>query len=173
MCQFYQGQYQPAIDNFERSLLNHPSTNPLVSITSVRIRFAEKTIRVLSNMASRRYNLREIKNMPIQIDGGTRPILSKSNTNLALPHLEYYDSQTSQHATGRFLSTGVHAVRNEKYPAIRAISKITGIQSDLGQNASFYLADCYLKTGIRICTFQFLRNFATRLWSGHAGGCTI
>lgn len=148
MCQFYQGQYQPAIANFEIAAQS-PIYKSLVPYYVCQIRFAEKDYpgviqygeQALQSPGNQKYAA-EIHQMVGQA------YFEQKQYNLALPHLEYYDSKRRSMRPEDFYQLGYTQYVNEKYPAaIESFKNITGIQSDLGQNASFYLADCYLKTG--------------------------
>ncbi len=68
----------------------------------------------------------------------------------ALPYLEYYAERTNRLREEEFYQLGFTQYQNGKYePAQEAFKEISGLNSQLGQSANYYLADTYLRQGDR------------------------
>lgn len=66
----------------------------------------------------------------------------------ALPHLEYYDEHSGKMRAEDFYQLGYTQYITKNYKAAqKTFLEITNLKNKLGQNANFYLADCYLKNG--------------------------
>ena len=64
----------------------------------------------------------------------------------ALPHLEYYESKKRKLRVEDFYQLAYTQYLNDKFAEARGnFEEVSGDKSELGQNASYYLADCYLK----------------------------
>ena len=66
----------------------------------------------------------------------------------ALEHLTYYAENTGQLRQEEFYQLGYAQYQTGSYNgAIRSFQELDGINTELGQHAMFFLADCYLKLG--------------------------
>ncbi len=64
----------------------------------------------------------------------------------ALPHLEYYERHSGKMRAEDFYQLGYTQYISGKYEAAKNnFLEISNQETELGQNANFYLADCYLK----------------------------
>ncbi|MCB0686712.1 MAG: tetratricopeptide repeat protein, partial [Saprospiraceae bacterium] len=72
----------------------------------------------------------------------------KGDYEKALPYLEYYESNSRRLREEDFYQLGFVQYQNKKFKeAIESFKQLDKTDSELGQSAMYYLADCYLKTG--------------------------
>ena len=148
MCQFFMEQYDPAIANFEIAAQSGVYKS-VVPYYVCQIRFAQMDYPGVIQYGEQALQLAGNQKYAAEIHQMVgQAYFEQKQFEKALPHLEYYDSKRRSMRSEDFYQLGYTQYVNGKYDAaIESFKNITGIQSDLGQNASFYLADCYLKTG--------------------------
>lgn len=72
----------------------------------------------------------------------------KGDYEKALPYLEHYESNSRKLRVEDFYQLGFVQYQNQKYTdAIENFKQLDKTNTELGQSAMYYLADCYLKTG--------------------------
>lgn len=68
--------------------------------------------------------------------------------NKALIHLETFEKNTEKLTESDFYHLGFLYHQAGKYKdAIRCMSELTSLKTEIGQNANYYIADCYMNTG--------------------------
>jgi len=76
---------------------------------------------------------------------------NEKNYEKALPHLEHYEANTQTLTVEEFFQIAFTQYQVKKYEAaIKNFREIYQLESQLGQQANYYLADCLLKTGDKV-----------------------
>ncbi|MBK9257615.1 MAG: tetratricopeptide repeat protein [Saprospiraceae bacterium] len=76
---------------------------------------------------------------------------NEKNYAKALPHLEFYEANTPSLTVEEFFQLAFTQYQMKKYnEAIQNFQEIYQLETHLGQQANYYLADCLLKTGDKV-----------------------
>ncbi len=147
MCQFFRGKYEEAISSFNR-VSNSEAYKAQTPYYISQIYFAQKKYKELVdytgnflNQNPRGKNIDEIHLLRGQA------LFELKDYQAALMHLEHYESKNSRMRKEDFYQLGYTQYVTGHYDrAIKSLSEISYENSAMGQNASFYSADSYLKT---------------------------
>ncbi len=147
MVNFFQGDYENSVDQFFK-LKNDKLYSSFIPYYIAQIYFARKEYDKVID-----YVPQQLKNADLNSIKEIRHILGqayfiKNDYVQALPHLEYYESNSKKMRKEDFYqlaftqySLGLFAKAAENF------KELSKLDSKLGQVSNHYLADCYLKTG--------------------------
>ena len=147
LCYFYDGDYDQAIDVF-RVVERSDQYQSFIPYYLSQIYFAERRYNDLIRYAEPKLESRRLKkrNEIRQLIG--QAYFEQQNYEKALPHLEFYAERSKKLREEEFYQLGFTQYKNQKYKeAIKSFQELATVDSRLGQNAMFYLADCYLRLG--------------------------
>ena len=160
MTCFFDGSYDEAIKSFEK-VSSFKKYKPLIPYYVAQIYFAQgkydKLIQTVepSLKESETNNLRELNQLVGQ------SYFEKENYKKAQPLLEKYAEGSSQMREEEFYQLGFTQYKNADYKkAIKNFQEISSLDNNIGQNASYYLADCFLKVNNRPSARLALANAA-------------
>ncbi len=160
MTCFFDGSYDEAIKSFDK-VSSFKKYKPLVPYYIAQIYFAQgKYDQLIAAVEpklkdSETTNLRELNQLVGQA------YFEKENYKKAQPLLEKYAEGTAQMREEEFYQLGFTQYKNEDYKkAIKNFQEISGLDSNIGQNASYYLADCFLKVNNKPSARLALANAA-------------
>ena len=147
MCQYFLEKYDAAIASFDK-VSNSAKYKKQIPYYISQINFAQgKYDEVIE------YGENILKSDRINKEAEIHQLVGQSYFEKemyeeALPHLEYYESKNRRLRKEEFYQLAYTQYLTKNYqsalPNFKAVSKDN---SKLGQNASFYLGDCYLKAG--------------------------
>ena len=149
LCYFYDGDYNQAISIF-RTVERSEQYQPFIPYYLAQIYFAERRYGDLIAYAEPKLESRKLKkrNEIRQLIG--QAYFEQGDYKKALPHLEFYAERSRKLREEEFYQLGFAQYKNGKYKAaIGSFQELATVDSRLGQNAMFYLADCYLRLGQR------------------------
>ncbi len=149
LCYFYDGEYEQADDIFE-VVERSEQYQPFIPFYRAQIYFAERRYNDLIRYAEPRLESRRLrkKNEIRQLVG--QAYFELQDYEKALPNLEYYAERSKRLREEEFYQLGYAQYKTENYKeAINSFKELATVDSRLGQNAMFYLADCYLRLGQR------------------------
>ena len=144
---YEKNNYVTALENFE-PLLDNESFGPVVPYYLAQIYYKkedfDKLIEYGEPLLARATQSRKPEIARLLGEA----YLTKKDYKQAAKYLEYYrDNGGAMHREENY-SLGFSYYKIQQYEnAIQAFNKIAGATNDLGQNAYYHLADCYLKTG--------------------------
>ncbi len=146
MTAFFQNKYSDAISSFERAA-KYKKYKPYVPFYVAQIYLAQgKFDKVIS------YSNDKLKSGNIKKTKEIRQLLGqayfekKDYPNAAL-HLGYYAERSSKMRKEDFFQLGFAQYKTENYKkAINNLEELSKIDSKMGQNAMYLLADCFIKT---------------------------
>ena len=158
VCYFYEGDYNQAYRAFS-VVEKVPEYKNELPYIQAQILFAQRKFDEVIAKAGpltndpRASNLKEIR----QIVG--QAYFEKGDYKNALPHLEYYASRSSKLREEELYQVGFAQYQEKKYQeAIRNLKPLSTANSPIGQNAMFYLANCYLQLGDKNNALATLRT---------------
>jgi len=147
LCYFLDGDYSQAISRLRIAENDERYANHIPYYLT-QIYFAERRFEELLDYAVpklKRRGIRERKEME-QLVG--QAYFEQEQYEKALPHLKYYAENSSELREEEFYQLGFTQYQTGNYrEAIQSFKPLSSVNSALGQNAMFYLADCYLKDG--------------------------
>lgn len=147
MCQFFRGNYGEAITSFNRVNTSEAYKSQIPYYIS-QIYFAQKKYKELveytGNFITQNPRGKNIDDIHL-LRG--QALFELKDYQAALLHLEHYESKNSRMRKEDFYQLGyTQYITGHHDRAIKSFSEISYDNSALGQNASFYSADSYLKT---------------------------
>lgn len=147
LCYFFEADYDKAYQSFQR-IENHADYKNELPYIQAQILFAQRKFdELIQKTASlvndtRTANLKEIRQLVGQ------SYFEKGDYPNALPHLEFYASNASKMREEELYQVGYAQYQMKKYQdAIRNFKPLSIANTSIGQNAMFYLANCYLQLG--------------------------
>ncbi len=162
LCYFYEGDYERAYAALS-AIEEHKDYKSEMPYIQAQILFAQRkfdeVIRKTAPVANdtRTANLREIRQLLGQ------SYFEKGEYQNALPHLEFYASKATKLREEELYQIGYAQYQERKYQeAIRNFKPLSSAKSPIGQNAMFYLANCFLQLGDKNSALTAL-NAAKRL----------
>ena len=145
MTLYFNNDYAGAVESFKRAG-NSTVYGPYIPYYLAQIYFATKEYDKLIAYAEQKVNDTSVLNRKEirQLLGQTYYI--RRDFQRALPHLEYYEEQTDKLTAEEFYQLAFTQYQVGKYnEAKENFLEITNEESRMGQQANYYLADCYLK----------------------------
>ena len=146
MCEYFLEKYDEAIASFEK-VSKSTKYNKQIPYYISQISFAQgKYDEVITYGENALKQPRVAKAAEIhQLVG--QSYFEQGNYEKALPHLEFYESKNRRLRKEEFYQLAYTQYLTANYTsAVKNFKQVSGDNSELGQNASFYLADCYLKS---------------------------
>jgi len=147
ICQFLKNDFERAINSFN-IIQNTDEYKQYVPYYLVQLYFTQgdydKTIKV----GEEKIKIKDVTNYyKINHLIGQSYFLKKEYAN-ALPYLEIYENNTEKLRAEDFYQLGyIYHQLGKCDKAIKAFKEIATLKNAMGQNANYYLADCYFKTG--------------------------
>ena len=161
MCQYFQDDYEGAIESFKRAANSELYKNQIPYYLS-QIYFAKKDLDKLISYGEQKINDHNINNIKEirQLLGQT--YFLRNDFNRALPHLEYYEANTEKLTAEEFYQLGFTQYKEAQYhKAKENFLELTNLDSKMGQLSNYYLADCLLKTGDKISARSAFKKVAS------------
>lgn len=147
MCEYFTNNYKAAINYFDK-VKNNSVYKSYVPYYLTQIYFSQKQYdEVIS------YGEQSLKDPELRNRKEIRQLLGQSYFNQdkyekALPHLEYYETNTDKLTTEEFYQLAFTQYQLKKYSdAIKNFKELSLLDQKIGQVSNYYLADCYYRTG--------------------------
>lgn len=147
LCYFFESDYDKAYASFT-AIENRPEYKNELPYVQAQILFAQQKFdAVIQKTAplvndTRTANLKEIRQLAGQ------SYFEKGDYANALPHLDFYASKATKMREEELYQIGYTQYQVKKYQeAIRNFKPLSTASTLIGQNAMFYLANCYLQLG--------------------------
>ena len=147
MSLYFENDYASAVESFKRAG-NSTVYGPYIPYYLAQIYFATKEYDKLIGYAEQKANEPNVLNRKEirQLLGQAYYI--RRDFQRALPHLEYYEANTEKLTAEEFYQLAFTQYQVGKYNEAKDnFLEITNEVSRMGQQANYYLADCYLKLG--------------------------
>ncbi len=147
LCYFFEGSYNEAIRQF-RIAEQAKRYEPHIPYYLTQIYFAERRYEELIAYAEPRLSSRGIRQ-----DKEIRQLVGQSyfelgDYNKALPYLEYYAERSGKLREEEFYQLGFTQYQTGHYKdAARSFAELSGVDSEIGQSANYYLGDAFLRLG--------------------------
>lgn len=147
LCYFFEGDYDKAIVNLQR-VQNDPDYRRHIPYYLAQIYFANQEFDQLIEEIEPRINDTRLRNRKELHQLLGQSYFEKGMYQQALPYLEYYAANSRKLREEELYQLGYAQYQTGDYrKAIQSLKPLTTADSPIGQNAMFYLADCYLKIG--------------------------
>lgn len=145
MTQYFLNDYAGAVESFKKAG-NSKAYGSYVPYYLCQIYFAQKEYDQLISYAEPKIGDSSIKNQKeIRLLLGQAYYI-KNDFARALPHLTYYEANSSKLTVEEFYQLAFTQYKTGKYEyAKKNFLELTNENSRLGQMANYYLADCYIK----------------------------
>ncbi|WP_373549773.1 tetratricopeptide repeat protein [Haliscomenobacter sp.] len=145
LSSFFEGDYAQAATSLQ-IVENNPTYRPYIPFYLTQILFAQKKYQDVIAYAEPKANdkgIRDLKEIQ-QLVG--QSYFELGNYQRALPYLEYYQENSKKLREEELYQIGYTQYQTGNFQkAIQTLKPLSGAESPIGQNAMFYLADCYLK----------------------------
>ena len=147
ICQFLKGDFDTAIKSFN-IIQNTEEYKRFVPYYLVQLYFTQGDYDKTIEVGEAKLKIKDVQNYyKIHHLVGQAYFLKKDYIS-ALPHLEIYEKNTKKLRKEDFYQLGfIYHQLGKCEKAIPALKEIANLKTAMGQNANYYLADCYLKTG--------------------------
>lgn len=145
MSQYFLNDYVGAIENFKKAG-GSKAYGSYVPYYLCQIFFAQKEYDQLISYSEPKIGDASIKNQTeIRLLLG-QSYYAKNDFARALPHLEYYEANSSKLTVEEFYQLAFTQYKTGKFESAKKnFLELTNENSRLGQMANYYLADCYIK----------------------------
>lgn len=147
LCYFFESDYDKAYQAFSK-IENQGEYKTELPYIQAQILFAQRRFDELIQKTAplindtRTANLKEIRQLVGQC------YFEKGDYANALPHLEFYASKATKMREEELYQVGYAQYQMKKYQdAVRNFKPLSIANTSIGQNAMFYLANCYLQLG--------------------------
>ena len=147
LVSFFERNYKDALSAFKIAEKT-PLYSKVIPYNICQILFAEKKYDDLIAYAAPTANDTRLKDLNgiVQLIG--QAYFEKGDYKTALPYLEKYVSTTNKVTEKDFYQVGYTQYKTGAYAqATQNFEQLRNQKNELGQNALYHLADCYLKTG--------------------------
>ncbi|MFZ4427571.1 MAG: tetratricopeptide repeat protein [Saprospiraceae bacterium] len=146
-CFFQEGNYEQAYKCMT-AVENDPAYKQEMPYIQGQILFAQRRFQDVVNKLRTRANDPRVSNRKEINQLVGQSLFEQGNYKEALPFLEYYAANSSRLREEELYQLGFAQYQEKKYPAaIGNLRPLSTANSLIGQNAMFYLANCYLQTG--------------------------
>ena len=147
LCYFFEGDYTQASTTLSR-VQNNEKYRRHIPYYLAQIYFANQEYDKLISEIEPVINDTRLRNRKELHQLLGQSYFEKGEYQRALPYLEYYASNSSKLREEELYQLGYAQYQTGNYrKAVQSFKPLTTANSPIGQNAMFYLADCYLKTG--------------------------
>ena len=149
MASFYGEDYEEAVERWKIAEQS-PEYRLVIPYYIAQVYFTEGRYDDVINYAGPYATRSGVKNRTDLHQLIGQAYFEKGDYESALGFLEYYESQSKKMREEDFYQLGFVQYKNGKYKeAIDNFKQLDKSESELGQSAMFYLADCYLREGDR------------------------
>jgi len=147
ICQFLKSDFERAINSFN-VIQNTPEYRQYVPYYLVQLYFTQGDYDKTIEVGEEKLKIKEVTNYyKIHHLIGQAYFLKKDYIS-ALPHLEIFEQNTEKLREEDFYQLGyIYHQLGQCEKAIPTFIEISNLKNSMGQNANYYLADCYFKTG--------------------------
>ena len=147
ICQFLKNDFERAINSFN-IIQNTEQYKQYVPYYLVQLYFTQGDYDKTIQVGEEKLKIKNVTNYyKINHLIGQSYFLKKDYAN-ALPYLEIYEANTDKMRAEDFYQLGyIYQQLGKCDKAIPAFKEISNQKNAMGQNANYYLADCYFKTG--------------------------
>lgn len=155
---YFMGNYNDAASGFQK-IADDPEYKAFIPYYLCQIYFAGKQYEKVITTAEKALNFQDLQNRKeIRLLAGQSYFIQK-NYEKALPHLAFYEANTDKLTADEFYQLAFTQYQLKKYTdAIKNFMPVSQTDSRLGQNANFYLADAYLKSGDKTSARSAFKN---------------
>ncbi len=158
MCQYFEKDYSGAVESFKRASNSGTYAGHIPYIIA-QIYFAQKDFDKLLTYGEHKIGDKNTDNVKdIRLLLGQSYFL-KGDYKRALPHLEFYESRTEKLSAEEFYQLAFTQYKLDNCEKAKSnFLELTQLETRMGQMASYYLADCYIKLGDRNSARSALRR---------------
>ena len=158
MCQYFEKDYSGAVESFKRASGSSTYAGHIPYIIA-QIYFAQKDFDKLLTYGEHKIGDKNTDNVKdIRLLLGQSYFL-KGDYKRALPHLEFYESRTEKLSAEEFYQLAFTQYKLDNCEKAKSnFLELTQLETRMGQMASYYLADCYIKLGDRNSARSALRR---------------
>lgn len=146
MVKYFNRDYDAAVKSFER-VSSSTQYRPHIPYYIAQIYFAQgkmNELTIYGERAIKEPETRKIKEIRLLLG---QAYYLEGNYKDALPHLEYYEANTSKLTKDEFYQLAFTQYQLGKCEsAISNFKELTNLDTKQGQLVNYYLADCYVKT---------------------------
>lgn len=147
MCQYFLEKYDAAVASFER-VSNSAKYKKQIPYYISQINFAQGKYDEVINYGEHVLTQPRVDKAADIHQLVGQAYFEKEMYAEALPHFEFYESKNRRLRKEEFYQLAYTQYLTENYQAAaKNFKQVSGDNSELGQNASFYLADCYIENG--------------------------
>ncbi|MPM10247.1 Outer membrane protein assembly factor BamD [bioreactor metagenome] len=145
---YSEGQYEVALSSFQK-LLNNETFGGVVPYYIAQIYYLQGKNDELISFAPPMLENPNVKRQAEMARMVGDAFIAKKDYKSALPYLEMFETKTSTPLTreDHYLLGYAYYVNTDYQKAAGHFSNIASLEDSLNQNASYHLADCYLKMG--------------------------
>lgn len=145
ICQFLKNDFERAINSFN-IIQNTDEYRQYVPYYLVQLYFTQGDYDKTIEIGEEKLKIKDVKNYyKIHHLIGQSYFLKKDYVS-ALPHLEIFEQNTDKLRKEDFYQLGyIYHELKKCEKAIPEFKEIANLKNEMGQNANYYLADCYLK----------------------------
>ena len=147
LCMFLNSDFERAINSFS-IIQNTEEYKNYIPYYLVQLYFNQGDYDKAIEVGEEKLKMSGVENYYIihQIVG--QAYFQKKDYEKALPHLAIYEKNTEKLTESDFYHLGfLYHQAGQCQDAIRCMSELTNLKTEIGQNANYYIADCYLITG--------------------------
>lgn len=147
LCYFFDGDYDASIRHLKIAEASTEYSDEIPYYLT-QIFFAQRRFDELIAYAEPKLNERGLDNKKEMYQLVGQSYFENGNYAQALTYLDYYAQRSNKLREEEFYQLGFAQYQVGKYEeAIESFKELSDANSLIGQNAMFYLADCYLKLG--------------------------
>ena len=147
LCYFFEGDYEKASEVLSK-VQNDPTYSRHIPYYLAQFYFANQQYEKLITEIEPRINDTRLRNRKELHQLLGQAYFEQGKYQQALPYLEYYSANSRKLREEELYQLGYAQYQTGDYrKAVQSLKPLTTADSPIGQNAMFYLADCYLKLG--------------------------
>jgi len=158
ICQFLRSDFSDAINSF-KIVENTKEYKPHIPYYLVQLYFTQDNLETTIEYGEEQLKLPGLKNKTKIHHVVGASYFIKGEYALALPHFKEYEQNTEKLNESDFYQLGYINYQLGKWnEAIPHFLEISDVDGAFGQNANYYLADCYLRTGEKLSARTALKK---------------
>jgi tetratricopeptide (TPR) repeat protein len=147
LCMFLNSDFERAINSFS-IIQNTEEYKNYIPYYLIQLYFSQGDYDKAIEVGEEKLKMAEVENYYIIHQLVGQSYFQKKDYEKALPHLEIYEKNTEKLTESDFYHLGfLYHLAGKCNDAIRCMSELTNLKTEVGQNANYYIADCYLITG--------------------------
>ena len=145
MCRFFENDYEEAIRSYKKVSASDKYRNH-VPYYICQIYAAQQSYAELIEYAEPKLAEKKVRNKKEMHQLVGQAYFEQGDYAAALSHLEYYEQHSGKMRVEDFYQLAYTQYQSGKCEdAIRNFQEVNHVDSLIGQNANYYMADCYLK----------------------------